>query len=256
MIGRYPTQPISVFAIFCTSLAIYSGRYTTEGQLRKERSVQIMDVRRVSLDSVDVSTCQESVLEPLQPNPDRSSNYTNAARSSSTTIGQSVVDDSAQSLKTADETLSYDNYNHRHDLHPSHQQKCNWLPVTLRLPFLTLLTTISLTLGLGVLALTVYSMHRHGLGVGSDSYASIIFFGWRFSPTLIVTAYGILVASLLNDVRRTEIFARMSRSGGAPASTTLCFPARSWWNDPFDALNKRTNNGVYSWALLLSLIHI
>jgi hypothetical protein len=67
-----------------------------------------------------------------------------------------------------------------------------------------------------------------------------------------VTIYGILVASLLNDVRRTEIFARMSRSGGASASTTLCFPARSWWNDPFDALNKKTNNGVYSWALLFT----
>jgi hypothetical protein len=211
-----------------------------------------MDVRRLSLDSVDVSTHQESVFEPLQPNADRFSNHTNAARSSSTTIGQSVVDDTAPFLKKGDETLSYDNYNHRHDLHSSHQQKCDWLPVTLRLPFLTLLTTVSLTLGFVVLALTFYSMHHHGLGVGSVGYASIIFFGWRFSPTLIVTIYGILVASLLNDVRRTEIFARMSRSGGASASTTLCFPARSWWNDPFDALNKKMNNGVYSWALLFT----
>jgi hypothetical protein len=211
-----------------------------------------MDVRRFSLDSVDVSTCQDSFLEPLQPNTDRFSNHTSAVRSSSTTIVQSVVDDTAPFLKKDDETTSYDNYNHRHDLHSSHQQKCDWLPVTLRLPFLTLLTTVSLALGFGVLALTVYSMHHHGLGIGSDSYASIIFFGWRFSPTLIVTIYGILVASLLNDVRRTEIFARMSRSGGASASTTLCFPARSWWNDPFDALNKKTNNGVYSWALLLT----
>jgi hypothetical protein len=211
-----------------------------------------MDVRRLSLDSVDVSACQESVFEPLQPNADRISNHSNAARSSSTTMGQSVVDDTAPFLRKGDQTLSYDNYNRRHDLHSSHQQKCDWLPVTLRLPFLTLLTTVSLALGFGVLALTVYSMQYHGLGVGSDGYASIIFFGWRFSPTLIVTIYGILVASLLNDVRRTEIFARMSRSGGASASTTLCFPARSWWNDPFDALNKRTNNGVYSWALLLT----
>jgi hypothetical protein len=211
-----------------------------------------MDVRRLSLDSVDVSACQESVFEPLQPNADRISNHSNAARSSSTTMGQSVVDDTAPFLRKGNQTLSYDNYNRRHDLHSSHQQKCDWLPVTLRLPFLTLLTTVSLALGFGVLALTVYSMQYHGLGVGSDGYASIIFFGWRFSPTLIVTIYGILVASLLNDVRRTEIFARMSRSGGASASTTLCFPARSWWNDPFDALNKRTNNGVYSWALLLT----
>jgi hypothetical protein len=211
-----------------------------------------MDVRCLSLDSVDVSTCQDSVSEPLQPNTDRFSNHINAARSSSTTIGQSVVDDTAPFLKKDDETSSHGSPDQRHDLHFARQQKCDWLPVTLRLPFLALLTTVSLALGLCVLALTVYSMHHHGLGVGSAGYSSIIFFGWRFSPTLIVTIYGILVASLLNDVRRTEIFARMSRSGGASASTTLCFPARSWWNDPFDALNKKTNNGVYSWALLFT----
>lgn len=129
---------------------------------------------------------------------------------------------------------------------------CHWLPITLRLPFLALLFALSLTLGTIVLTLTVYSIRHHGLGSGEGKQSSILLFGWRFSPTLVATIYGLLVASLLNDVRRTEIFARLSRLGGASASTTLCFPTRSWWNDPFDALSKRTNNGVYSWALLFA----
>ncbi|THW68346.1 hypothetical protein D6D19_08965, partial [Aureobasidium pullulans] len=107
-------------------------------------------------------------------------------------------------------------------------------------------------LGVVVLTLTVYSVHNHGLGPGKDSESAILFFGWRFSPTLVATIYGLLIAALLNDVRRTEVFARLSRLGGASASTTLCYPARSWWNDPFDALNKKVNNGVYSWALFFT----
>ncbi|KAI5198770.1 hypothetical protein E4T39_06562 [Aureobasidium subglaciale] len=58
--------------------------------------------------------------------------------------------------------------------------------------------------------------------------------------------YGILVASMLNDVRRTEIFARLAKPGGGSAKTTLCSPSRSWWNDPVDALRK----GTRSYALL------
>ncbi|KAI4716309.1 hypothetical protein E4T48_07491, partial [Aureobasidium sp. EXF-10727] len=94
-------------------------------------------------------------------------------------------------------------------------------------------------------------------GLGNDKDSSALFFGWRFSPTLIATIYALLVGSMLNDVRRTEIFARLSRPGGANATHTLCFPARAWWNDPFDALSKTKNNGVRSLALLFaSLVNI
>ncbi|KAG9961899.1 hypothetical protein KCU61_g5130, partial [Aureobasidium melanogenum] len=213
-----------------------------------------MGARRLSADSADIASFEGSAFESLQSKRDKLSSHTSTSRSSLTTvvgIGEGAGD-TAPFLNKTDEALNYENYDRPRVSLPVQQFTCDWLPVTLRLPFLVLLIMLSLALGLSVLALTVYSMQNHGLGSGKDSDSSIIFFGWRFSPTLAVTIYGILVASLLNDVRRTEVFARMSRLGGASASTTICFPVRSWWNDPFDALNKKTNNGVYSWALLFT----
>lgn len=126
-------------------------------------------------------------------------------------------------------------------------QKADWLPMTLRLPYLAFLIVLSLVLGVVVSVLTALSARQHGLGNDRDS--PTLFFSWRFSPTLVATIYALLVGSMLNDVRRTEVFARLSRPGGATAAHTLCFPARSWWHDPFDALNKAKNNGVRSLAL-------
>lgn len=122
-----------------------------------------------------------------------------------------------------------------------------WLPLTLRLPFLSFLFLVSIILTILVSALTAYSAANHGLKDNSD--ASTLLFGWRYSPTLVATIYALLVASMLNDVRRTEIFARLSRSESASATYTLCYPIRAWWNDPFDALSRRKNNGIRSWAL-------
>lgn len=122
-----------------------------------------------------------------------------------------------------------------------------WLPLTLRLPFLSFLFLVSLILAMSVSALTAYSATHYGFKNNSD--ASTLLFGWRYSPTLVATVYALLVASMLNDVRRTEIFARLSRSGSASATYTLCYPIRAWWNDPVDALSKTENNGIRSWAL-------
>lgn len=127
-------------------------------------------------------------------------------------------------------------------------KETTWLPLTLRLPYLSFLFALSLFLGVLVLSLTMYSNRNHGLGNDNDS--SILLFGWRFSPTLVATIYGLLVASLLTDVRRTEIFAQLSKPGGASGENTLCFPSRSWWNDPIDALSKDRR----SWALFVTSV--
>lgn len=134
-------------------------------------------------------------------------------------------------------------------------RKCDWLPLTLRLPYLIFLFTLSLFLSIIVLVLTIYSAKNYGLG-NDDESSSVLFFGWRFSPTLVATIYALLVASMLNDVRRTEIFARLSRPGGAPAKDTLCFPARSWWSDPCDALSKTKRSWALFFASLLYMLVI
>ncbi|RDW58610.1 hypothetical protein BP6252_13086 [Coleophoma cylindrospora] len=127
------------------------------------------------------------------------------------------------------------------------QAVASWLPFTLRLPFLTFLICASTMLGAATLSLTILSNANNGLG--PDNNSSALLFGWRFTPTLVAVLYTLCTAALLLDVKRTEIFARMSRPGGASALSTVCFPSRFWWNDPLDALNKRMI-GARSWVLL------
>ena len=127
-----------------------------------------------------------------------------------------------------------------------------WRPLTLRRPYLSFVLVLTLILGLLVLFLTRSSIRNNGLG--DDSASSALLFGRRFSPTLLATIYGLFVACMLNDVRRTEIFARLSEPGGASAEKTLCFPTRSWWNDPVDALSKGTRSHALFYASVLYIL--
>ncbi|TIA16947.1 hypothetical protein D6C81_05754 [Aureobasidium pullulans] len=128
----------------------------------------------------------------------------------------------------------------------------DWLPLTLRLPYLAFLTGTSVLLSALVFYLTITSFRNQGLGDNDDSATR--FFEWRFLPTLIATIYSLLVATLVNDVRRTECFARLSNSKGASAVHTICLPSRAWWNDPADAWSKNKNNGIRSWSLLCASV--
>jgi len=127
-----------------------------------------------------------------------------------------------------------------------------WRPLTLRRPYLSFVLVLTLILGSLVLFLTISSIRNNGLG--NDSASSALLFGRRFSPTLLATVYGLFVASMLNDVRRTEIFARLSKPGGASAEKTLCFSMRSWWNDPVDALSKGTRSHALFHASMLYIL--
>lgn len=129
------------------------------------------------------------------------------------------------------------------------KNKETWLPFTLRLPFLGVAITASVALGAASFAVTMYSFSHSGLGTDSDSAA--LLFGWRFTPTLLAVLYALCTTTLLTDTRRTEVYARLAKPGGASALTTLCAPSRQWWNDPFDALSTR-NSGSRSWGLLFA----
>ncbi|KAK6002785.1 hypothetical protein QM012_001535 [Aureobasidium pullulans] len=131
-------------------------------------------------------------------------------------------------------------------------EQLTWRPLTLRLPYISFVLMITILLASLVLFLTIDSNKNHGLG--DDNASSSVLFGWRFSPTLLATIYGLLVASMLNDVRRTEIFARLSRPNGAPAETTLCFPTKPWWHDPKDALSKGTKSHALLFASMLYIL--
>lgn len=131
-----------------------------------------------------------------------------------------------------------------------HDERYNWLPVTLHLPYLIALFAFSFAFGVVALSITIYS-HVH-TGLGNDNGSAAVFFGWRFAPTVVAVIYGVLVGTLMQDIRRTEVFARLSASVPTSASSTLLFPLRAWWNDIVDGLSKSKNNGSRSWALVLA----
>jgi hypothetical protein len=135
---------------------------------------------------------------------------------------------------------------------PEPQASYTWLPPALRGLYLRCLFVVSLLLSGTVFYFTRKSAIHHGICDNKDSAA--IFFSWRFLPTLVAMMYSLLIADLANDVRRTEILARLSSPNGASAAHTICMPTRSWRKDPFDAWNKRKNNGKRSWALLSASI--
>lgn len=123
-----------------------------------------------------------------------------------------------------------------------------WLPVTLHRPFLTILITLAILLGL----LTFFWLQL--LDYLQDNGSVTFFLSWRFIPTLVATIYAPFVSSLLSDVRRTEPFFRLSKLERPSPSYTVCLPARSWWHDPRDALSKSVNGGSRGWALFFASI--
>lgn len=134
----------------------------------------------------------------------------------------------------------------------SNKSICTWLPKGLRWPFLTFLVFVTLGLAFLVLGLMIYSERHDGLGNDRDSAAFL--FGWRFGPTLLAVLYGILLMTLLHDIKRTIPYERLSRPNGGSAESTLFVKQRKPWLDPFDALNKRRNNGKLDWALFWASI--
>lgn len=127
-----------------------------------------------------------------------------------------------------------------------------WLPYTLRPGYLLFLITVSMGLGITVLILTWYSTANEGLTIANNSIT--LLFGWRFAPTLFAVIYNLLESLLLQDVKRTEIFARLSHDESSLAKHTLLRSSSFWWNDPGDALSKHRSNGKRSWTLFWSSV--
>jgi hypothetical protein len=121
------------------------------------------------------------------------------------------------------------------DLGPTSEPQASytWLPPTLKGSDLQFLFGVTLLPSGVVFYFTRKSVRHHGICDNKDSTTT--FLSWRFLPNLVATVYSLLVANLAIDVRRTEIFARLSNTDGASAAYTVCMPTRSWWNDPFDA---------------------
>ncbi|KAJ5620837.1 hypothetical protein N7510_004821 [Penicillium lagena] len=129
-----------------------------------------------------------------------------------------------------------------------------WSPYTLSLPFLAVLTGVTLILCLVTFLLCWRSSTNYGLG--ADDGSSALLFGWRYSPTMIAVVYVQMTAVLLLDIKRTEPYARLARPQGAEASTSILKAPGAWWNALYDGFAKE-KNGSRSWTLICaSLLNI
>ena len=125
---------------------------------------------------------------------------------------------------------------------------CTWLPLTLRWPFMMALCVSALALGIVTIVLSLYSVQNYGLCDYSDSMG--FSFAWKFLPTLIAVIYALGVTVLINDVKRTEAFAKLSNRSGSSALSSLFVSDSHWWEDPKNALSKNGIDGRRSWTLL------
>ncbi|OAG04389.1 uncharacterized protein CC84DRAFT_1259792 [Paraphaeosphaeria sporulosa] len=121
-----------------------------------------------------------------------------------------------------------------------------WIPYTLRVPFLTFMTVVSLSLCAITAVLTGYSKHHDGLG--NDDGSSGLLFGWRFTPTIVAVIYARLIAMVFNDFRRTEPFARMARSPTSASNSVFHVPG-AWWKMLAEAFSRKKNGGAINWPL-------
>ncbi|KAI3325397.1 hypothetical protein HD806DRAFT_490219 [Xylariaceae sp. AK1471] len=109
--------------------------------------------------------------------------------------------------------------------------KLPWLPYTLRWIPLSLILAFSLLLETAVVVVHIVSSQNSGLIDDNGSRAIVV--GSKFVPTLLAVAYGLLVMVLLDDVKRTEPFARLASPLGTTAKLSLTWTADTWWSALF-----------------------
>ncbi|KAF5861920.1 hypothetical protein ETB97_012319 [Aspergillus alliaceus] len=112
---------------------------------------------------------------------------------------------------------------------------------------------LALALCAATTALLVRSQTNYGLG--PDDGSSKILFGWRFSPTLVAVIYVQLTSMLVDDVKRLEPFARLARTKGSEASSSILQKPGAWWNALHDGLSREKNGGdSRGWVLFCATL--
>ncbi|KAL9115455.1 MAG: hypothetical protein Q9227_000776 [Pyrenula ochraceoflavens] len=190
----------------------------------------------------DESSPSTPALPHSTPDQQRSLNSGSGACQAPQTLGTSSGLATPESAGKKEDTQSFHTAGHY-----------SWLPLTLRWPYLFSLSVVSLGLGALTLSLTIFSIKNNGLRDNDDS--TLLFFDWRFSPTLVAVIYSLMLSSLLLDIRRTESYSRLSNKKGSSGSASILFSLdRHWWSDPMAALSRDSNGRNRSWAYFLASV--
>lgn len=140
------------------------------------------------------------------------------------------------------------------DSSPSHpgdeKPKPRWLPYTLRWPWLSLIIAFPLGLELVIIIFHSISVHNSGLVDLDGSYSILL--ASKFVPTLLAVLFVLSLSVLLDDVKRTEPFARLASATGAPANKSLTWKAGPWWTALSRSFTGRHGGLRTSWAMFWS----
>lgn len=129
----------------------------------------------------------------------------------------------------------------------THQSQPKWLPTALKWQYLcTVLATTVLILAV-VVALHVRSQMHSGLA--DDDGSSGTYFLSRFMPTLVTVAYVFSTSVILDDVKRSEPYARLSSPAGAPVTATLFWVPGAWWTTLYESLPSTKRRQGFSCAM-------
>ncbi|KAI4937810.1 hypothetical protein J4E85_000246 [Alternaria conjuncta] len=125
-----------------------------------------------------------------------------------------------------------------------------WVPYTLRRPYLITLSLASLILSTVLAALSWHSYKNHGLGDEDGSTGLLI--GWRYTPTIVAIFFTQAVVQVAEDVKRTEAYARMAGPESIEAKFTLFYLPKVWWKSIFVGFSRKRSGGHRRWNLALS----
>ena len=107
---------------------------------------------------------------------------------------------------------------------------------------------------LGDVAIVLSTYYAQYLGICDFNGSIGLHFAWRLLPTMLAVLYAIAITTLINDVKRTEAFSKLSASNRSPALSPLFISGGYRWEYPLKAFSKKGNNGRRSRTLLWSSI--
>ncbi|KAJ3553960.1 hypothetical protein NPX13_g10748 [Xylaria arbuscula] len=125
-----------------------------------------------------------------------------------------------------------------------------WLPYTLRWP--CFLATICFTCTVLAFVIAAHAISCQHSGLVPDDGSGVLKIGFRLVPTLFATIYVFLSSTILDDIKRTEPFARLASPDGAPADLSVTWSADPWWKaliSSFPSRRKKAN-----WAMLSATV--
>jgi hypothetical protein len=114
---------------------------------------------------------------------------------------------------------------------PHDPDQANWKPITLRLPYLLALATISISFAV----IQEYLLRRSNQSNGLMRFENLnsisvpVYFLWRYFPTMVMVLYGLAYQVVDVEAKRLEPYYRLAQRGGATVAQSLNVDGTNFW---------------------------